>query len=271
MFKWIRRIIFIGVLLIVAIVVVVYFSLNSIICSAVQRQATASLGVPVTLGSAHLSLLGGKVGLQNLTVSSPPKFSSPNIFTLGGINVAVRYGELTGSPIHIDQIVIDHPVLVVEQANVQLNLDALLHQMPQTPKSSSGQETQPMKLVINELDLNNAEVTFMPGIPGLTDSIQVPVASMTLKNIGNAGGNQNGVAIKDVVLQTATALAAKAVNDSKLNPQVKLVLSQELAALSPQLGSSFATQFQNFAGAALQQAQPKAENAINQLLNGKKK
>jgi hypothetical protein len=111
----------------------------------------------------------------------------------------------------------------------------------------------------------------MPGIPGLTDSIQVPVASMTLKNIGNAGGNQNGVAIKDVVLQTATALAAKAVNDSKLNPQVKLVLSQELAALSPQLGSSFATQFQNFAGAALQQAQPKAENAINQLLNGKKK
>src|SRR5580658_479393 len=133
--KWFRRILLLGVLLIAAVVGIVYVSLNSIICSAIQRQATASLGVQTTLASAHLSILGGKLDLQDLRVSSPPKFTARNMFTLGGISVAVHYGQLTAAPIHIQQIVIDQPVLVIEQANVQLNLDALVHQSPQAPQT----------------------------------------------------------------------------------------------------------------------------------------
>jgi uncharacterized protein involved in outer membrane biogenesis len=269
--KWIKRIIVIVVLLIIVAICITYFSLNSIIRDVVQRQATASLGVDTTLGSASLALFGGKVDLENLDVSSPPKFSAPHIFTLGAIAVAVHYGQLTSTPIHIEQITIDNPDLVVQQANIQLNLQALLQQMPQTPKTSSGAETQPIKLVIDELDLNNANVTFMPGIPGLTQSIQVPIASLTLKDIGNAGGNQSGAAIKDVVLQVSTALAGKAVADSKLSPPVKLALSQELAAVSTQLGGGFDSQFKNFVGNAGQEVSPKLQNTINNFLGGNKK
>jgi uncharacterized protein involved in outer membrane biogenesis len=269
--KWIKRILLVGVLLIVAIVCIAYFSLNSIICSVIQRQATASLGVQTTLASAHLSILGGKIDLDDLQVGSPPKFTAPNMFTVGSLSIAVHYGQLTAAPIHIQQIVIDHPVLVVEQSNIQLNLDALVHQSPQTPKTSSGQETQPIKLVIDELDLNDAQVTFMPGIPGLADSIQVPIASMTLKDIGNADGNQTGAQIREVILQTATALAGKAVADSKLPPPVKLILSQELAAVSTQLGAGFDAQFKNLAGSATKDLAPKLQNTLDQLLNGNKK
>ena len=269
--KWIKRILLVVVLLIVAAVGIAYVSLNSILCSVIQRQATASLGVDTTLDSAHLSILGGKVDLENLQVSSPPNFSAPKIFTLGGIAVAVHYGQLTGEPIHIQQIVIDHPVLVVEQSKLQLNLDALMHQEPQAPKTSGGQETQPIKLVIDELDLNDAQVTFMPGIPGLAQSIQVPIASLSLKNIGNSGGNQDGVAVKEVILETSTALAGKAVADSNLSPPVKLVLSQELAAMSTQLNSGFDAQFQNLAGTMTKQLAPKLQGTIDQLLSGAKK
>ncbi len=119
--------------------------------------------------------------------------------------------------------------------------------------------------------MNNAEVTFMPGIPGLTDSIQVPIASMTLKDIGNADGNQTGAAVKEVVLQTTTALAGKAVSESKLSPPVKLVLSQELAAVSTQLGPGFDSQFKNLAGSVTKDLTPKLQSTLNQLLNGNKK
>lgn len=269
--KWLKRIVLVVVLLIVAAVVITYFSLNSVIRSVVERQATASLGVDSTLGSASLALFGGKVSLDDLQVSSPPKFNAPHIFTLGGVSVSVRYGQLTASPIHIEQIVIDHPDLVVEQANVQLNLEALLHQMPQTPKTSSGEQTQPIKLVIDELDLNNANVTFMPGIPGLSDSMQVPVESLSLKDIGNGGGNQDGAAIKDVIMQVSTALAGKAVADSKLSPAVKLALSQELAAVSTQLGSSFGDQFKQFTGNVAKDVAPKLQNSLSNLLGGNQK
>lgn len=111
----------------------------------------------------------------------------------------------------------------------------------------------------------------MPGIPGLTDSIQVPIASMTLKDIGNADGNQTGAAVKEVVLQTTTALAGKAVSESKLSPPVKLVLSQELAAVSTQLGPGFDSQFKNLAGSVTKDLTPKLQSTLNQLLNGNKK
>jgi uncharacterized protein involved in outer membrane biogenesis len=269
--KWIKRIILAGVLLILIAIVIVYFSLNSIVRSEVERQASASLGVTTTLGSARLSLLGGNVSLSDLQISSPPKFSSPQIFTLGGVGVAVQYGQLTGSPIHIQKILIDHPVLVVEQADVKLNLKALMDQMPQSPKTSGGQTTQPIKLVIDDLDLNNADVTFMPGIPGLANSVQISVPLMSLKNIGNANGNQNGAAIKDVVMQVVTALAAKAADASKLPPAVKVLLAQDLNGLSKQLGPDFDGQFQDLAGSLTKQLSPKLENSLEKLIGGKSK
>jgi len=269
--KWIKRIIFLGIVLILAAAGVVYVSINSLLRSAIERQATASLGVPTTLGSAHLAILAGTVGLSDLKVSSPPNFSSPDIFTLGDASVTVRYGQLTDMPIHVHQIVIDQPGLVVEQSNIQLNLESLLHQMPQTPKTSSGTETQPVKLVIDELDLNNAQVTFMPGIPGLTDTIPVSIPSISLKNVGNSNGDQSGATIKDVVMQAATAMAMKALDTSKLPEPVKVILSQELSGLSGQLGSGFTGQIQDLAGSLSKQVAPKLQNTVDQLLNGVKK
>ncbi|MGD0541053.1 MAG: hypothetical protein ABSB33_06015 [Tepidisphaeraceae bacterium] len=277
--KWIKRIVVVGVLLIVVAAAAVYLSLNAIVRSVVQRQATASLGVPTTLGSARLSLAGGKVQLNDLLVGSPPKFTAPDTFTLGGIAVTVNYGQLTGTPIHIQQITIDRPVLVIEQVSGALNLKALMDQMPQTPQTSGGQPTQPIKLVIDEMDLNSAEVTFMPGIPGLAETIQVSVPSMTLKNIGNSDGSQNGAAIKEVVLQVATALAAKGADGAKLPPEVKMLLSGQLNGLSQQLGGEFNKQFQGLAGSLGKQVQGKVGNLINsggqsaiqQLLGGSDK
>jgi hypothetical protein len=55
---------------------------------------------------------------------------------------------------------------------------------------------------------------------------------------------------------------------------VKLLISQELSAVSSQLGSGFAGQFQNFAGTEIKQLapslQPKLQSAVNQLLGGGK-
>jgi hypothetical protein len=276
--KWVKRIVLMCVVLIVVALVAVYLSLNSIVRAVVQRQASASLGVPTTLGSARLSLTGGNVQLNDLVVTSPPKFSAPQLFSLGGIAVAVHYGQLTGEPIHVQQITIDHPVLVIEQSGGALNLKSLMDQMPQTPQTSGGEPTKPIKLVIDELDLNNADVSFMPGIPGLGSKMDVSVPSLSLKNIGNADGSQNGAAIKDVVMQVATALAAKGADGSKLPPEVKALLSGDLGGISQQLGSEFNKQISGITGSLDKQVQGQVGNLINdngqgavqQLLGGNK-
>lgn len=269
--KWIKRIVVLVVLLILLAGVIIYLSLNSIVRGVIERQATASLGVPTTLGSAQLSLFGGRFSLSDLEISSPPKFTSPHIFTLDGTALDVQYSQLTSTPIHIQKITIDHPVVVVEQAGLKLNLDALMDQMPTTPKTSGGSDTTPVKLVIDELDLNNAEVTFMAGIPQVPDSFQVPISSMTLKNIGNADGNENGAAIKDVVMQTVVALTVKGVDDSKLSPEVKLLISQDLSLLAGKLGPGFNNQYQDLAGPLVKQLPKNIQGTVNQILGGLQK
>lgn len=271
--KWIKRIAIVVVLLIIISLLVVYFSLNSIVRSVIERQATASLGVQTTLGSAQLAIFGGSVKLNQLDVSSPPKFSAPSLFTLDDVGVNVQYGQLTSTPIHITKIVIDHPTLVIEQADLKLNLQALMSQPSQTPQTSGGQPSQPIKLIIDELDLNSAQVTFRPGIPGLTDSVTVQIPSLTLKNIGNADGNGNGEAIKEVVVQTATALAAKGADAANLPPQAKALLAGGLGDLSKQFGDQFKQDLSNLAGNLLNgkgSSKGEIQQDLQNLLGGNK-
>ena len=55
--------------------------------------------------------------------------------------------------------------------------------MDQQPKQPEGGK-EPMRLIINDLQVNNAKVVLRPGIPGLSNEIQVPIPSFALKDIG---------------------------------------------------------------------------------------
>jgi uncharacterized protein involved in outer membrane biogenesis len=228
--KWIKRIIFFAVGLVVIALIALYFSLNSIIRSNVQQQSAQSLNVPTTLASATLQLFGGSLRLNDLEIGSPPSFSAPHLFTVDGASVAVHYGELLGNPVHIGKIVIDHPTLVIEQSNLKLNIKALMDQMPAAPPAS-GPAKPPIALIIDELDVNDATVNFLPGLPGVPNTLSVQVPSLSLKNIGNSSGAQNGAAIKEVVVQVITALASKAAASGKVPFDLNAAMNQGMEQL----------------------------------------
>jgi len=115
----------------------------------------------------------------------------------------------------------------------------------------------------------------------MSAQIQVPISSLTLKNVGNADGNENGVAIKDVVMQVITALAAKGGDAAKLPAQLQAFLSSNLGNISQQLGGDFNKQFKNVAGSlgnignaagnTAGNATKGVGSALNGLLGGGKK
>ena len=110
--------------------VIVYFSLDHIIKNTVQSQATSSLNLSTTLGSANLSLFGGKLNLSNLQIASPKGYSAPQMFDVGSTDLAVSYGQLRSDPVHVNAITIANPKLVIEQANGQLNFKTAMDGMP---------------------------------------------------------------------------------------------------------------------------------------------
>ncbi len=238
--KIFRRLLLAGVLLLIAIGTGVYFYLDRIVKTTIETQATSSLSLQTTLNSASLALLGGKVNLSQLQIGSPKGFTAPHMFEMGDLGVLVDYGQLTKEPVRIKQIVIKQPKFVLEQADGKMNFKAVMDTLPK-----SDPNTKLMKVIIDELTVTDAIVDVRLGnIPGLGEMkpIEVKVPSMTLKNIGNSDNAQNGAAIKDVVMQVATALAGKAGDSANFPDQLKGMLKSNLNDVAVKLGGEFTKQ-----------------------------
>lgn len=270
--KWIKRIVVVIVLLIVVVIGIAYYAINGIIRAAVEKGATAALNVPTTLNSASLSILGGSLALNGLDVGAPSGFTS-HILTVDGMKVIVNYSELRGTPIHISEIDIDNPDLTVEMAGTKLNIQALQQSSQSAspaPSTPSGQSSSAgsMKLIIDKLQLTNAKVGFSTGLPGLSSPTSVTVPSMTLTNIGNSGDSQNGEALDQVVMQTITALAAKAQQSGNLPSQLNTLLNTDLSQVAGNLGTQFNSQFQTIVNNNTQSLTKSVPGNLGTQLNG---
>lgn len=267
--KWI--VLGLAVLVVVALLGV-WMNLNRIVRSTVQTQSTRSLGVSTTLGGASVSLFGGNVALDDLQIASPEGFQAPRMFTLDGIHVDTSLGQFTKDPVHIQSIHIDKPHLVLEQSGGKLNLQALMDQMPQAPDEKPTEPAgEPIKVIINSLKMTGADVTIRPGIPGLAEQVTVTIPPIELANIGTGEGAQNGVAIKEVVMQLGTAMAAKAAESEQLPPEVRRLLSLNVGQVAPQLTAEFNKQVGQISATVQQAAQDilkdpaKAQDAAKQV------
>lgn len=231
--KWLKWIVIVVVVLIIGGLVTVYLSLDSIIKHTVDKQGTASLNLQTNVQSASLALFGGKLGLNNLTIASPPGFNAPHMLELGSTDLQVSYGQLRQDPVHVKSITLDKPKLVVERQGGTINIKKAADLMPQLPPDGK----PATKLIIDDLLVKDALVTIQPNIPGLPNEINVPVPNVELKNVGTGEGNQNGAEIKDVAMQLMTALAAKASDSDAIPPELKALLKGDLSQVLGSLGA----------------------------------
>jgi len=231
--KPLRRIVFVLVSLLVVAGVIAYLGLDAILKRTVEKQSTNSLKLSTTLNSARLSLFGGKLNLDRLRIASPGGFSAPHMLELGDVDVAVRYGELREDPIHVQSLILGQPTLVNEQSQGALNFKKAMDGMPKSDRSSE----KPLKLIIDELKMQDAQVVIHPGLPGVRQEITVQVPAMTLKNVGSGRGSQNGAAIKDVAMLVITALAGSAAQSGSLPPELKAALQLNVGQVAGALGA----------------------------------
>jgi len=226
------------VLVLVIAVGGLYFYRNSLIRSAVESQANSSLGVKTTLGAAHLGLFGGTLDLDDLKIGSPAGYKAEQMFTLGGLDLGVNYSDLRKDPVRVGKITIDKPRAVLESVDGKFNFQALMDQLGGgTQPKPEDKQSQPVKMIIDELNIKDAAVEVRH--PLIPQPITVSIPSVTLKQIGNGDGAQNGAAIKDVVGAAMSALAASAANSPQpkdVSGMLKAQAQQALAKVQKELG-----------------------------------
>ncbi|QOV91147.1 DUF748 domain-containing protein [Humisphaera borealis] len=232
MLKWIKRIVLLVVVLLVVGGVVLYFSLGGIIRSQVEQQSSKSLNLPTTLGGATIAPFGGQLSLQDYSIASPPGFSARPMLEIGGLDVKVSYGQLRSTPVRIQSITIDRPKMLLEQKDGKFNIKAMTENLPPGKPTEPTAEGEKMKLIIDSIMIKEPQVTLRPGLPGLPEEIPLKLGTYEMKNVGNADGAETGVAVKQVVTQIVSELAAKASSSGGIPSQLKALLDGDLNAIA---------------------------------------
>jgi uncharacterized protein involved in outer membrane biogenesis len=196
--------------------------------------------------------VGGTLSLNDFALGSPQGFSAPQMFSMGKAAVDVQYGELSKNPIHIRQVSLSKPVLTIEQAGGKLNFKALMDQLP--PSNSNSQ----MSVIIDQLTIDSPQVVIRPGVPGMAQEITLPLPTIDVKNIGSGEGNQNGAALKDVIMTVVNQMAATAAKSDKLPREVQMLLSLNTKEIAGQIG--------NMANEQVEKATGKLNETINKKL-----
>ena len=223
--------------LLVAGAAVLLARLDGIVKQTVEREGTAQLRLATALDDADVSLLGGTVTLDGLTIANPEGYAAPNLFELGQVSVAAGVGDLTDDPVRVRRITVNSPSLTIERASVgdladqlRLNLQDLLDNLETDP------EAETTKLIIDELTVSRARVSIRPNLPELKEEYALTLPDVTLRGIGTADEARNGAEIGRVTADVAMALARKALASEDLPPEVRAVLAGDLRGVLNEFG-----------------------------------
>ena len=131
-------------LVLVVGVLVVVWSLDSIVKGAIERYGSTATKVAVRADSVGLSLLGGSAVISDLTVANPSGFSSANVFRLGKIQLLIDCGTIRSNPLVIDAITIVAPEVHFElDQNGESNVDVIRRNLNQFRTAASSATPAP--------------------------------------------------------------------------------------------------------------------------------
>ena len=93
----------------------------------IESEVTTALGRPVTLGEMSLSLFGGKVGVENVSIADDPAFSKSPFITAKSLEVGVELMPLIFSKqLNVTGIVLDEPqITLLKGSNGTWNFSSL--------------------------------------------------------------------------------------------------------------------------------------------------
>ena len=196
---------------IVAVVVVFYFSFNSIVKNGVEAVGPKVLGADVILQKANISLFSGKGQLKGLVIGNPEGFQSDSSFKLGEVRVAVDLLSLLSDKMVINEIVIDAPDITYETSAGKNNIEALLENINDFVGTSEGGAAESKKEVsqesgkkvqINDFIISNAKVnlsaTLLQG-----KKLTLPLADIHLEDIGK---DDKGATMSDALKEVFAEL-----------------------------------------------------------------
>lgn len=213
--KWILRIVYLAVALLIIALVVVFFNLNSIVKKGVETVGPKLTKVEVRLGAAKLSPLNGNGELSKLFVGNPEGYKTPAAIEVGNVKVAVKLRSVLSDTIVVDEVNVQAPVITFEGGLGGNNLSQILKNLEGSPDDvKSTPEGKPAseggkRFFVKDVVVNGGKINLsITGLDG-GKTLTVPLPPIHLTNIGS---ENNGVTAAQLCKEILKPIIASAMN-----------------------------------------------------------
>ncbi len=229
--KWILRAAMAVILVLMAALVAVAYSLDSIVKKGVERIGPTATQVEVKLKSAGVSIFGGRVELMGFFLGNPAgSFKTSSAITVEDVSIRVKPGSVFSDKLVVEEhqcegrlsvITLEGGIKDNNLTKIQKNLNDYGRGSSSTAQNSSAPSTSPAKsekkLQVNELVITGAKLEVNMKLTG-NRTITLSIPDIHLTDLGSGPEGITGVEVGQrtlhAVLDAATTAALE--NASKL-------------------------------------------------------
>ncbi len=246
MFKILRTLLIVLLLLLVVAYIGVQFFLGSIVKAGVNNAGPRLTQSKVELAGASLSPLSGSGTLTGLSVGNPKGWSDGRAIYLGEMHFAVQPTSLFHETIVVNDLTIDQPEFAYETHIVSSNIGDLMKNIeaaigPGTKAEPQTKGGKQHKLIVKHFRLQNAKVTVGVGV-GAVPLVLPPI------ELTDLGVKEGGLTPSQLTFEV-----------------MKQVMPEIVAATTQAAGKLGGTM-----GAAAGDAMKKAGEGLQKIFGGKK-
>ena len=177
------------VILLVAVVAIVFVSLDAVARAGIERGSTYALGVRTTLGSASIGILSGEFTMKDLDVTNPEGFDGDHFFQLDEGFVKVSLGSLRQDTVELPTLALTGVRMNLQKKGGQANYTVITENLKRLESGDTADEDgEPGKsFMIHEIVIKDINVTVdvLP-IGGDLTRIEVPIEEVRLTEVGSA-------------------------------------------------------------------------------------
>ncbi len=217
------------VALVVAGVLALVLSIDSLARRGVEVAGTQVLGTPTTLGGMRIGLLNPSASMSDLAVANPSAFTGSNggaeFLSLRSGALAVDARSLMGDVVRIPSIRFSDLSLNLVQNGAESNAGTILANIKRTLGGSSGSgggsSSGGKRFVIDELLIENISISAKAsGLPIAAPAANLKVARVRLESLGSAGKDPVGMDQLVAIVVNAVMQAAMEAGASQLPKQL---------------------------------------------------
>ena len=209
--KALRIVLLVVLILIVSVVIIIDLFADRAVKMGIEAAATKTLNVGVNIDDLDLSIIGGKLALQNLIIKNPPGYQHDRLLELRKAKIEVNVKSLLSDVINIKEIRLDGMEVTIEQRGVSSNnLQDVIAAIPKSQETKD--EPSGKKLHIDNLEISNVtvKVKLLP-VPGKIDTMTFELSPIKMADLGSDNKMDTAELTSRILLAIASGVAEQGI------------------------------------------------------------